>query len=113
MKLRDQEITDRARKILGLSEGAPQENIQKAYRRKAKQVHPDIGERDERIMGAINQAYARLTPGKSGPTSLLENDKLVELLINLPVDPIEQTKTYEEWMLDRFYNLGSDSIWPE
>ncbi|HKJ69124.1 MAG TPA: J domain-containing protein [bacterium] len=113
MKLRDQEITDRARKVLDIAGEASPEEIKQAYRKKAKQVHPDIGERDERIMGAINQAYARLTPGKSAPTSLLENDKLVQMLINLPVDPIEQTKTYEEWMLDRFYNLGSDSIWPE
>ncbi len=111
--LRDHEITTRAWKILNLEPGASAEEIKSAYRKKAKQVHPDLGERDERIMGVINQAYSRLLPGKSGPTSLLEDDRLVGLLSNLPVDPIEQTQSYEEWMLNRFYNLDDDSIWPE
>lgn len=111
--LRDHEITSRAWKILDIEPGSAVDEIKVAFRKKAKQVHPDLGERDERIMGLLNQAYSRLIPGKSGPTSLIEDDKLVEFVINLPVDPIAQTQSYEEWMLNRFYDMDNDSIWPE
>ena len=46
-------------KMLGISPSAPWEEIEKAYRRKAKLHHPDHGG-DEDAMRALNEAYAQL-----------------------------------------------------
>lgn len=46
-------------KILGLSSSASWNEVEKAYRRKAKLHHPDLGG-DEDTMRALNDAYARL-----------------------------------------------------
>lgn len=46
-------------KMLGLSPSASWDDIERAYRRKAKVHHPDRGG-DEDAMRALNEAYARL-----------------------------------------------------
>ena len=46
-------------KMLGISPSAPWEDVEKAYRRKAKIHHPDHGG-DEDAMRALNEAYAQL-----------------------------------------------------
>ncbi|HOD48859.1 MAG TPA: J domain-containing protein [Candidatus Hydrogenedentes bacterium] len=46
-------------KMLGISPSAPWEEVEKAYRRKAKLHHPDHGG-DEDTMRALNEAYAQL-----------------------------------------------------
>ncbi len=55
--------------MLGVSPSAPWEEIERAYRRKAKIHHPDHGG-DEDTMRALNRAYAQLKqvrgPGKRG-----------------------------------------------
>ena len=43
-------------KMLGVSPSAPWDEIEKAYRRKAKVHHPDLGG-DEDAMRALNDAY--------------------------------------------------------
>lgn len=50
--------------ILGLSPSASLEEIERAYRRKAKIHHPDHGG-DEDAMRALNKAYAHLKRVKS------------------------------------------------
>jgi len=50
-------------KVLGISQGATQEEIKKAYRRKTKEYHPDIHPNDpgaEAKMAEINGAYDML-----------------------------------------------------
>lgn len=50
-------------KVLGVSPGATQEEIKKAYRRKAKEYHPDLHPNDPdaaRKMNEINEAYEML-----------------------------------------------------
>ncbi|GMV99989.1 MAG: hypothetical protein AMXMBFR84_11280 [Candidatus Hydrogenedentota bacterium] len=46
-------------RILGVSPTSAWEEIEKAYRRKAKQFHPDLGG-DEDMMRAVNEAYAMI-----------------------------------------------------
>ena len=46
-------------KILGLSPSAPWDEVERAYRNKAKIHHPDRGG-DEDTMRALNDAYAHL-----------------------------------------------------
>ena len=50
-------------KILGVSPSAPWEEIEKAYRRKARIHHPDHGGDDD-TMRALNEAYAILKQGR-------------------------------------------------
>ena len=50
-------------KILGVSENATKEEIKKAYRKKAKEYHPDLHPDDpdaERKMNEVNEAYDML-----------------------------------------------------
>lgn len=46
-------------RMLGLSPSAPWEDVEKAYRRKAKIHHPDVGG-DADAMRALNEAYDKL-----------------------------------------------------
>lgn len=50
-------------KVLGLSEGASKDEIKKAYRKKAKEYHPDLHPDDPKAaenMHQVNEAYERL-----------------------------------------------------
>ena len=50
-------------KVLGLEEGASKEEIKKAYRKKAKECHPDLHPNDPSAaekMQQVNEAYERL-----------------------------------------------------
>ncbi|MFA7691417.1 MAG: J domain-containing protein [Candidatus Hydrogenedentes bacterium] len=56
---RSAQDTDMCYRILGLSPSARWEEIEKAYRAKAKRHHPDLGG-DEDTMRAVNEAYNRI-----------------------------------------------------
>ena len=50
-------------KVLGISEGATKEEIKKAYRKKAKEYHPDLHPDDPEAaqkMNEVNEAYDML-----------------------------------------------------
>lgn len=56
-------MVDDPYKVLGLSQGATQDEIKRAYRRKAKECHPDLHPNDptaERRMNEVNEAYDML-----------------------------------------------------
>jgi len=47
---------------LGIARTASPEEIRRAYRQRARQLHPDItGSADDRAFKALNQAYATLS----------------------------------------------------
>ena len=55
-------VTD-PRKVLGVSETASQDEIKRAYRRKAKECHPDLHPNDPdaaKKMNELNEAYDML-----------------------------------------------------
>ena len=50
--------------VLGVSKGATQDEIKKAYRKKARENHPDLNPNDPKAaerMNEVNEAYDRLT----------------------------------------------------
>lgn len=56
-------MVDDPYKVLGISPGATQDEIKRAYRRKAKECHPDLHPNDpnaERRMNEVNEAYDML-----------------------------------------------------
>ena len=61
--------------VLGLSRGASEEEVTKAYRRLAKKYHPDLNPGDEEAakkMSEVNEAYDRI---KRGDTSPVQNQQ--------------------------------------
>lgn len=109
---KEDELKKRAREILGISEGAPIKEIQKARRAKAKCYHPDINLDDKSLtkkMQLINEAYLQLTKPDARTTSLLEDKELVEEVIG-EVSEID-APSYDEWHREQFYGKGS--IWPD
>ena len=59
-------------KVLGISPGAGEEEVTKAYRRLAKKYHPDLNPGDAeaaRKMSAINDAYEQIKSGAAGRSS--------------------------------------------
>ncbi len=58
--------------VLGLSPGASEDEVTKAYRRLAKKYHPDLNPGDEeaaRKMSEINDAYEQIKNGTAGTSS--------------------------------------------
>ena len=56
-------MVDDPYKVLGIAPGATQEEIKRAYRKKAKECHPDLHPDDptaERHMNEVNEAYDML-----------------------------------------------------
>ena len=56
-------MVDDPYKVLGITQGASQDEIKRAYRRKAKECHPDLHPDDptaERRMNEVNEAYDML-----------------------------------------------------
>ena len=56
-------VVDDPYKVLGISPGATQDEIKRAYRKKAKECHPDLHPNDpnaERRMNEVNEAYDML-----------------------------------------------------
>lgn len=50
-----------ARRVLGVSPEADQEQIREVYRKQVKQTHPDTADGDEESFKRLNRAYERLT----------------------------------------------------
>lgn len=59
----------KARAFLGVDAGSSLKQIRKAYRKKARDLHPDMsGSRDDDEMSELNQAYKELTQHEESQT---------------------------------------------
>ena len=120
MKNRDVEIRDRALAILGVSSIYDTDQIRRNFLRQIRLVHPDGPHRhDEKVPGFDNTEVARLLIQAYGhlmrrhsPTTMIENDALLRLLLDGQITPMSETATSKQWHANRFYDQFHHSIWP-
>lgn len=97
-----------ARKILGVSEGAGEMEIRKAFWLKAMECHPDKFPGDEEAQKKfknIANAYEFLLKGKTGTFQLDSNDENAEKRIG---EYLENEWGYFSWWRDSFYGDEDD-----
>ncbi len=84
-------------KILDLPYGASQEQIKKAYRKKAKHLHPDVSNSPESSakFQEVHKAYLALTSNEQ-PTDLGLKTKKYKYTPKAPTDPKEYKWWYQE-----------------
>lgn len=120
-KLRNLEIRERALRILGVQSPWESEEIRRNFHRQIKLVNPDGPARAEvRVPGYQNaevarlliQAYRHLT-GRPGPTTMLEDDRLVGQLLDGKITPIDETTDDEDWNALQYYDQFRHSLWPD
>ena len=98
------EIERKARKILGVPDDAGKEQIRLAYRRLAKQFHPDINGGDKTMtyrFKLVSEAYEILIGVKNtGKHSLIKAE------VSTPDnEPFKDDRSYWEWWKERFGDL--------
>jgi hypothetical protein len=100
--LRGLELERKARKLLGVEEGASRAKIKRAYRKLAKACHPDLNPGDEdchqRFM-LVAEAYDILTK-RSSPI----HRYLLPSAQGVASTPLTE-EDYREWWCDRFRDL--------
>ncbi len=104
----------RARAVLKVDTTDGSKRIRYAYYRSMFAHHPDRNPDDARAHLAaalINEAFELLL-NRSTRTTLLADKDLVNHVLNTPVEDLPGLLTYEEWLRERFYDVGSGSIWP-
>lgn len=102
-------LEERAKLVL-LTLGETPEEIQKAYRRLAKQHHPDKTNGNTEKFQVINEAYEFLIKDTIPKRPLLAEDELVIKVAGKRVQPLidiqKKWEEYETWRRDRFYGIG-------
>ena len=120
MKSRSIEIRERALALLNVHSVGDQAEIKRNFRRQIQLVNPNgpgrfdmcvPGYDNSQIARLLIQAYCHLI-GRTCPTTMLENDGLVGLLLDGQITPIDQTTTYEQWNVLQYYDQFQKSIWP-
>ena len=104
----------RARAVLGVGREDDPKRIRYAYYRSMFLHHPDRNPEDPQAhlsTALINEAFAVLLD-RSTRTALLADKELVNRVLNTPEEDLPGLLTYEEWLRERFYDVGSGSIWP-
>ena len=121
MKHRSIEIDERAQAILGVTSRYDIEAIKRNFRRQLRLLNPDgpdapaqgvPGYDNSLLARLLIQAYGRLI-GRPGPTTMLENDDLVGILLDGDITPMDQTTSAETWNARQFYDQFRHSIWPD
>ena len=108
------------RSVLGVAPDASWDDIRSAYRRLAKQLHPDTGG-DPRRMAEVNRAFQLLSDASAAPEPLPEPepepspvatavDELSFSIEQLPVDAFQSVLIVasflgDPWVIDEPYQL--------
>lgn len=96
------ELIKKARRILGVTDEADINMIRNAYRKLAKQYHPDRNQDDKSIeekFKLITEAYEILCGEKNAGRYSILKTKADN------VGPAYDDKSYWEWWLERFKNI--------
>jgi len=102
-------LEERAKLVL-LTLGRTLPDIRKAYRRLARQHHPDTQAGDKETFQVVNEAYTLLTGGSVPKRPLLADDRLLLKVTGRRVEPLidkqKQWEEYERWRREHFYGIG-------
>jgi len=102
-------LEERAKLVL-MTLGRTPADIRKAYRRLARQHHPDTQAGDKETFQVVSEAYTLLTGGSVPKRPLLADDKLLLKVTGRQVEPLidkqKQWEEYERWRREHFYGVG-------
>ena len=102
-------LEERAKLVL-LTLGRTPSEIKKAYRKLARQHHPDAPTGDKETFQLISEAYALLTGGSVSNRPLLADDELMRRVTGRRVaafiDKQKEWEKYERWRRNHFYGVG-------
>ena len=102
-------LEERAKLVLQTLGRTPQE-IKAAYRKLARQHHPDKPGGDTATFQVINEAHTLLTGGSMPKNPLLANDALILKITGRRMQPLidrqREREEYERWRRDHFYGVG-------
>jgi hypothetical protein len=110
-------------RLLGVEPGSQWEDVRSAYRRLAKELHPDVGGGDATRMAEINHAFRVLSAARAAPEAEPEPvpeprpapvatavDELSFSIEQLPVDAFQSVLIVasflgDPWVIDEPYEL--------
>ena len=108
-KIKGFTLEERAKLVLSTS-GNTKVDIINAYRKLAKQYHPDAKCGNKEKFQVINEAYELLIKGNISKRPLLANDDLVIKVTNKQVAHLinyqKEWDEYDQWIKDKFYGIG-------
>ena len=106
--LREDEISNRARAILGIDGDFTDDERKYGYWSMSKKYYPDKhpdNPNAHELFQLVNEANQWVKGEEKNPT-LLKMDKLVEILTQNPVTPLDNIPTYDEWIIQKgFYDF--------
>lgn len=102
-------LEERAKLVLKTLGRTPAE-IRKAYRRLAREHHPDTQAGDKETFQVVSEAYTLLTAGSVPKRPVLADDELLLKITGRRVEPLtdkqKQWEDYERWRREHFYGVG-------
>ena len=102
-------LEERAKLVL-LTLGRTPSEIRKAYRKLARQHHPNTPTGDKEKFQVMSEAYTLLTGGAVSKKPLLADDELMLKVTGRRVAPLidkqKQWQEYERWRREHFYGVG-------
>lgn len=107
--IRGATLEERAKLVL-MTLGRTPAEIKVAYRRMAREHHPDRRAGDKETFQVVSEAYTLLTGGSVPKKPLLSDDVLLLQITGRRVEPLldkqKQWEDYERWRREHFYGVG-------
>lgn len=90
--------------------GKTPRDVERAFRRLAKQHHPDKHGGNTEKFQVINEAYELLAKHRTPKRPLLANDELMVKVLGkqvaLLIDRQQEWDEYDQWIKQKFYGFG-------